>query len=191
MGSFTRLTYHIIFGTKFRRKMIRNEIAKPLYEYIGGTIRNRKGRLIQIGGVEDHLHLLVGLPPTITVSDAVRDIKANGSKWINENRVDTRNLSEKFEWQIGYGAFTVSYSNIAIVQNYIATQRETATIVAQDGWMQFICGLPPASTRNNGCAKSPVGFCPLELRSRYRCSDTPVAIRLRVFKTACTGSNRR
>ena len=84
MGSYTKLTYHIVFGTKFRRKSIRSEIVESFYEYIGGTIRNRKGNLIQIGGIEDHLHLLVGLPPTITVSDAVRDIKANASKWINE-----------------------------------------------------------------------------------------------------------
>ncbi len=72
MGSFTRLTYHVVFGTKFRSKSIRNEIVEPFYEYIGGTIRNRKGRLTQIGGIEDHLHLLVSLPPTITVADAVR-----------------------------------------------------------------------------------------------------------------------
>jgi putative transposase len=124
MGSFTRLTYHIVFGTKFRRKSIRNEIVEPFYEFIGGTIRNRKGSLIQIGGIEDHLHLLVALPPTITVADAVRDIKANASKWINENRNDTRNASDKFEWQIGYGAFTVSYSHVEIVQNYILSQRE-------------------------------------------------------------------
>ena len=124
MGSFTRLNYHIVFGTKFRRNSIRNEIVEPFYEYIGATIRNRKGNLIQIGGIEDHLHLLVSLPPTITVSDAVRDIKANASKWINENRNDTRNASDKFEWQIGYGAFTVSYSHIEIVQSYILDQRE-------------------------------------------------------------------
>ena len=124
MGSLTKLTYHIVFGTKYRRKTIRNEIIKPFYEYIGGTIRNRKGNLIQIGGVEDHLHLLAGLPPTITISDAVRDIKANASKWVNENRPDTKNKSDKFEWQIGYGAFTVSYSHIEIIQNYIINQRE-------------------------------------------------------------------
>ena len=124
MGSYTKLTYHIVFGTKFRRKSIRSEIVESFYEYIGGTIRNRKGNLIQIGGIEDHLHLLAGLPPTITVSDAVRDIKANASKWINENRNDTRSASDKFEWQIGYGAFTVSYSHIEIVQNYIRSQRE-------------------------------------------------------------------
>ena len=124
MGSYTKLTYHIVFGTKFRRKSIRDEIVEPFCEYIGGTIRNRTGKLIQIGGIEDHLHLLVSLPPTITVSDAVRDIKANASKWINENQNVSRNARDKFEWQIGYGAFTVSYSHIEIVRNYIRSQRE-------------------------------------------------------------------
>ena len=124
MGSFTKLTYHIVFGTKFRRKTIPSDVTELLYEYIGGTIRNRKSSLVQIGGVEDHLHLLVSLPPTITVADAVRDIKANASKWINENQQDTKTKSDKFEWQIGYGAFTVSYSHIEILQNYIQNQRE-------------------------------------------------------------------
>jgi REP element-mobilizing transposase RayT len=122
MGSFTKLNYHIVFGTKFRRNTIQSQFVERLYEYIGGTIRNRKGSLIEIGGVEDHLHLLVGLPPTITVSDAVRDIKANASKWINEER--ERNPGEKFEWQIGYGAFTVSYSHLETVQQYIRNQHE-------------------------------------------------------------------
>ena len=112
-----------VFGTKFRRRSIGQDVAEPLYEYIGGTIRNRKGRLIQIGGVEDHLHLLVGMPPTITVSHTVRDIKANSSKWLNEKQ-ESRNASDKFEWQIGFGAFTVSYSQIEVVQNYIQNQRE-------------------------------------------------------------------
>ena len=124
MGSFTKLTYHIVFGTKFRRKSIQSEFVTPFYEYIGGTIRNRKGHLIQIGGIEDHLHLLVGLPATISISDSVRDIKANSSKWINENASDTKNGKDKFEWQIGYGAFTVSYSHIELVQKYIVGQRE-------------------------------------------------------------------
>ena len=123
MGSFTQLTYHFVFGTKFRRRSIGQDVAEPLYEYIGGTIRNRKGRLIQIGGVEDHLHLLVGMPPTITVSHTVRDIKANSSKWLNEKQ-ESRNASDKFEWQIGFGAFTVSYSQIEVVQKYIQNQRE-------------------------------------------------------------------
>jgi REP element-mobilizing transposase RayT len=126
MGSYSQLTYHIVFGTKFRRNSICAETANQFYEYIGGTIRSQNGHLFQIGGVEDHLHLLVSLPSTITVSDAVRVIKANSSKWVNENRDsrDKRNATDKFEWQIGFGAFTVSYSQIEVVRRYIQNQKE-------------------------------------------------------------------
>jgi len=126
MGSYSQLTYHIVFGTKFRRNSIHPEIADQLYEYVGGTIRSQNGHLIQIGGVEDHLHLLVSLPSKLAVSDAVRVLKANASKWVNENRDNKqrRSISDKFEWQIGFGAFTVSYSQIELVRGYIQKQKE-------------------------------------------------------------------
>jgi len=84
MGSFTQLTYHIVFGTKYRRPSIKDNVRERLYEYIGGTIRAKKGRLIEIGGVEDHVHILAGLAPTEALANVVRDIKANSSKWMNE-----------------------------------------------------------------------------------------------------------
>jgi len=70
MGSYTQLTYHVVFGTKYRRATIRAEFQERLYEYIGGIIRAKQGHLIEIGGVADHLHLLVGFAPTITMADA-------------------------------------------------------------------------------------------------------------------------
>ncbi len=120
MGSFSKLTYHVVFSTKYRRKTINDEMRERLYEYIGGVVRNLNGSLIKIGGIEDHVHLLVNLSPAKSVSDSIRDIKSNGSKWLNE-------LSEgrsRFEWQKGYGAFTVSHSHIEIVRRYIRNQRE-------------------------------------------------------------------
>ncbi len=81
MGTFTKLTYHVVFSTKYRAQLIRDEFRERLYEYIGGTIRSLNGHSIEIGGVNDHLHLLTNLPPTIAVSNAVRDIKANASKF--------------------------------------------------------------------------------------------------------------
>lgn len=120
MGTFHRLTYHVVFGTRFRRPSIRSVFRERLYEYIGGIIRAQNGHLIQIGGVEDHIHLLVNLSPSKAVSDVLRDIKANSAKWVNEEHLSTG----KFEWQKGYGAFTVSYSNIDTVQVYIQNQQE-------------------------------------------------------------------
>ena len=119
MGSFTRLTYHIVFGTKFRRRTITEDVQERLYEYVGGTLRGKKGHLIEIGGVEDHIHLLAGLSPVLAVSDVIRDVKANSSKWMT----DERNRSG-FEWQKGYGAFTVSYDRVEATRKYIRNQKE-------------------------------------------------------------------
>lgn len=109
-----------MFSTKYRRSLIMTTLQKRLYEYIGGIIRAQNGHLIEIGGIEDHIHLLANLSPTKAVSDAIRDIKANTSKWINELPDQT----SRFDWQKGYGAFSVSYSQIASVCCYIQNQRE-------------------------------------------------------------------
>jgi REP element-mobilizing transposase RayT len=121
MGSYTRLTYHIVFATKFRRPTLAANLQERVYEYIGGTIRARKGHLIEIGGVQDHVHLLAHLSPVLPVADVVRDVKANSSKWIKE-QVERSPLT--FEWQKGYGGFTVSFSRIATVRQYIQNQVE-------------------------------------------------------------------
>jgi putative transposase len=120
MSTFTKLIYHIVFSTKYRRKSIVDPFSERLYEYIGGIIRAQNGHLIEIGGVEDHVHLLVNLPPAKSISDTIREIKANASKWSNE----LPDTTCRFEWQKGYGAFTVSYSQIDSVRHYIQNQRE-------------------------------------------------------------------
>jgi len=120
MGSFTKLTYHIVFGTKFRTPSIQDEFRERLYEYIGGTIRGMKGHLIEIGGVEDHIHLLANLTPSMALSAGVRDIKSCSSYWISE----LSEVSSKFEWQKGYSAFSVSFSQISAVRGYIQNQQE-------------------------------------------------------------------
>ncbi len=118
MGSFTQLNYHIVFSTKHRRPAIDVDLQSRLYEYLGGTIRSRKGQSIEIGGTRDHVHILTKLSPTLAIADVIRDLKSNSSKWISE-LPDTR---FPFEWQKGYSAFTVSYSQIDAVQRYIRGQ---------------------------------------------------------------------
>jgi REP element-mobilizing transposase RayT len=120
MSSFTQLTYHLVFATKFRHPLIVDSVRENLYAYIGGIIRAKKGSLIQIGGVEDHLHILAHLSPLFSISETLREIKANSAKWFNEREA----TSQVFSWQKGYGAFTVSYSQIPIVKRYIENQRE-------------------------------------------------------------------
>lgn len=120
MSTYTKLTYHIVFSTKYRLPLIQNELQNKLYEYIGGIIRAQNGHLIEIGGIEDHIHLLANLTPTKAISDSIREIKSNASKWINE----LSNQTNRFEWQKGYGAFSVSYSQIESARFYIQNQRE-------------------------------------------------------------------
>ena len=118
MSTFTNLLFHIIYSTKYRKQTIRTQWQNDLYGYIGGIVRDQKGTLFKIGGVEDHLHLLIKLSPTIAISDVLRKIKSNSSKWINERSDVTR----KFEWQSGYAAFSVSESQMPAVAEYIANQ---------------------------------------------------------------------
>ena len=96
--------------------MINHEIMKEFHSYLGGAVRGLGGTALAIGGIEDHVHLLVKLGPTITIADFLRDLKANSSSWAKQNCI------RKFAWQRRYGAFTVSESQKAIVQKYIQNQ---------------------------------------------------------------------
>ncbi|MFT7631913.1 MAG: putative transposase [Mariniblastus sp.] len=116
----TSLTYHLIFSTKYRRKTIRPEFQEQLYQYIGGILREKDGVLLEIGGIEDHIHIMAGLPASNSVSDMLRIIKSNSSGWVNE----TIKPKGKFAWQPGYGAFTVSHSQKPLVRSYIQTQAQ-------------------------------------------------------------------
>ena len=89
MSTFTKLTYHIVFSTKYRHALIRDAFQQRLYEYIGGTIRAHNGHLIEIGGVEDHVHILTNLSPAKSISDTIREIKSSASKWSNELRTSS------------------------------------------------------------------------------------------------------
>lgn len=120
MSTFTNLLFYIVYSTKYRKPLIRPEWQDDLYGFIGGIIREQKGTLIKAGGVEDHVHLLAKLSPTIAIADVLRLIKANSSKWVN----DQLDIRYKFEWQEGYGAFSVSESQVPAVINYIANQAE-------------------------------------------------------------------
>ena len=120
MASYTKLTYHVVFSTKHRAKSIREQIREPLYRYIAQVIRDRSGHLIEIDGIEDHLHVLASFSPACSVSGMVRDIKAHSARWTNGLPQTEKHL----EWQRGYGAFTVSHSKIASVRTYILNQRE-------------------------------------------------------------------
>ena len=118
--AYTNLLTHIVFSTKDRRQSLTENVRPRVHQYLGGIVRNIKGTTITTGGVADHVHMLVELPPSVAISDAIRVIKSNSSKWIHE---ELDGLSS-FQWQQKYGAFSVSRSNLARVAKYIDSQEE-------------------------------------------------------------------
>lgn len=117
-STLTNLVYHIVFSTKGRVPMITPAIRSELHRYMGGIIKGEGGILLKIGGTVDHVHLVVKLSPVHALSDIMRKLKGNSSKWVNEHQ----QLTGKFGWQGGYGAFTVSESQIAAVIRYVDDQ---------------------------------------------------------------------
>ena len=102
-STHTCLHYHFVFSTKDRMRFIHDAWRDELHRYLGGTMKALDGMALNVGGVEDHIHLLVGLKPTHTVSDVIRDLKKSSSAWIHDHLG-----SQMFAWQEGYGGFTVS-----------------------------------------------------------------------------------
>ncbi len=115
--AYVRNHLHVVFSTRDRRHVIRPPVRETLWAYMRDICRNYGLDLEAIGGTEDHVHLLIALPPKLSLADAVRVVKANSSKWMSEN-------GHWFSWQEGYAAFSVSASNLAAVCEYIRTQEE-------------------------------------------------------------------
>ncbi len=119
-GTYTELIYHLIFSIKHREPLISPRLRAELYPYIGGILRDQGGHLLEVGGMPDPLHLLIRIKPDMSVSEIVRLVKANSSKWANERPDQTG----RFAWQRGYGAFTVSLSQVPMVSQYVRTQED-------------------------------------------------------------------
>lgn len=118
--TYTQLLYHLVFSTKNREPLIDPELKSRLHPFLGGAIRELGGTALLVNGMPDHVHILSILPPTITVSNALREIKSSSSGWVH----DTWPQHRRFAWQTGYAAFTVSSSNAEKVRRYIERQEE-------------------------------------------------------------------
>jgi len=116
--AYSRLHYHLVFSTKERKRLIVPEIKDRFHAYMNGIIFNLGGLVDEIGGVEDHVHLLFYCPPKLALADVIRDLKAGSSGWAHETWPERT----AFAWQRGYGIFTVSESNVEIVREYIRNQ---------------------------------------------------------------------
>jgi len=118
--TFSQLYVHVVFAVKGRNNLISSSWRDILYKYITGIVTNKKQKLMAINGMPDHIHILIGFKPNCVISDLIRDIKSSSSKWINENNY----VIGKFEWQIGFGVFSVSHSQVNVVVNYILNQEK-------------------------------------------------------------------
>ena len=119
MNSFAINHLHIVFSTKNRQSLIKSDFEQPIYNYISGIGRNLEIPILKIGGMSDHIHILMMLPATISLSNAMHKIKGSSSRWINEQFFN----DNIFKWQGGYSAFSVSISNLEKVKEYISRQK--------------------------------------------------------------------
>lgn len=119
-GTFTQIHIHIVFSVRNRQSLISNSWKDELYMYITGIVKQNKHKLLAINGMPDHLHILVGLATTQSISDLIQDIKGSSSKWINLND----KTKERFSWQEGYGAFAISKKAVPNVAAYIGNQEK-------------------------------------------------------------------
>jgi len=118
--AYSRLHYHLVFSTKDRTTFIKPEIRERLHSYMKGIVYNLDGIADEIGGVEDHVHLLFYSPPKRALSDVIKAIKAGSSGWVHETWPERA----AFGWQRGYGLFSVSESMVNVVREYIRCQEE-------------------------------------------------------------------
>ena len=116
--TYSNLLSHVVFSTKDRQPLIDAELKPRLLGYMNGIVTESGGRVLSMNAMPDHLHLLWDLPPTSSLSDAMRVLKTNSSRWVHE----TWSSRKFFAWQTGYGAFSVSRSNVSAVANYIEAQ---------------------------------------------------------------------
>lgn len=119
-SSYCNLLYHIVFSTKRREPWLTPEIRTRTHEYLGGAIRNEEGIAMIINGTADHVHILAKLRQDRAISKLVGELKANSSGWISRTFEDCAG----FAWQQGYGAFTVSESQVSKIHRYIERQEE-------------------------------------------------------------------
>ncbi len=119
-NTFTSLHYHVIFSTKNREPRIHQDNEQRVWSYLGGIARENDMKALLVGGIENHVHLLIGIPASLSVSQALQLVKGGSSGWMKE----TFPALSGFAWQDGYAAFTVSKSQIPEIEQYIRNQRE-------------------------------------------------------------------
>jgi putative transposase len=119
-GTFSQVYIQVVFAVKGRRNLLQKPWRDEVFKYMAGIIKGKNQKSIIVNGVEDHVHLFIGLKPSMSISDLIRDVKNNTTNFINEEKF----IQGKFSWQEGYGAFSYSHSQIDSVYQYILNQEE-------------------------------------------------------------------
>lgn len=119
-GTFSQIYIQIVFAVRNRESLIRSSWEQELYRYITGIIQNKGQKMLQINGMPDHIHFLMGMKPSCCLSDLIREVKKSSTDFIRENNY----IRSKFQWQDGYGAFSYSHSSLDGVIRYIQFQKE-------------------------------------------------------------------
>jgi len=119
-GTYSQIYIQVVFAVKGRHSIINKLWKDELHKYIAGIIKGKQQKPIIVNGMPDHIHAFIGLRPSISISDLVRDIKNNSTNFINNKQFTKR----KFSWQDGYGAFSYGHSQIGRVYNYILNQEK-------------------------------------------------------------------
>lgn len=134
-NTYTQIYIHYVFVVKGRDNLIKESFREELHKYITGIIKNNRHLCLAIYCMPDHSHILVGLNPNQSVSDLAKDIKANASKWINERNF----IPQKFNWQVGFGAFSYAQSQIQKVVDYINNQpKHHRKTTFQEEYIEFL-----------------------------------------------------
>jgi len=134
-SSYCNLLYHIVFSTKERYPWLNSEVAAEMHAYLGGAVRNLDGIALGVGGQPDHVHILAKLRQDVPLSKVIGELKANASRWMHKSFPE----AAKFAWQTGYGAFSVSESQVSRVKQYIAGQEEHhRTMTFQEEFLAFL-----------------------------------------------------
>ncbi len=134
-NTYSQIYVQVIFAVQGRLKILRSEHKEELHKFITGIVKNKGQRLLRINSVQDHVHILLSLNPDIALSDLVRDIKANSSRFINKRAW----VKGTFRWQEGFGAFSYSHSQLDRVIRYIDEQdRHHRKISFKDEYICFL-----------------------------------------------------
>ncbi|MBL8099629.1 MAG: IS200/IS605 family transposase [Anaerolineales bacterium] len=134
-NTYSQIYIQVVFAVQGRQNLIAKEWRAEVFKYIAGIIKNKGQKPIIVNGVDDHVHVFIGLKPVISLSDLVRDVKNNSTNFINDNHW----VKGKFNWQEGYGAFSYSHSQIESVYNYILNQEtHHAKQTFKDEYLDFL-----------------------------------------------------